>query len=229
MPCYVSALRRSEREHVLRVLRALGDDVETIEGRCCGQPGYNSGHRDEARSVGREALRAVGPFEAVVVPSGSCTSMFNHYLPGLWEGERGAHARERSQRFVEFCAYVDAHSAVDSLALELSGAVAYHDSCHGRRELHATEAILRVLGRVKGLEVRRLEHEEECCGFGGTFSVKLPEVSRRMAESKVADTTATGAGVLVSADLSCLAHIQSLAGKGFETWTVAEVLSKALS
>jgi L-lactate dehydrogenase complex protein LldE len=109
--------------------------------------------------------------------------------------------------------------------------VAYHDSCHLRRELGLSHQALALLGRIEGLEIRLLAHEAECCGFGGTFSVKLPEVSSGMLESKLADLTASGARVLVSTDFSCLAHIEAGArarGAAIETWTLPELIARAM-
>jgi L-lactate dehydrogenase complex protein LldE len=230
-PCYLGALRPSDAGHARRVLEALGDEVELIDGRCCGQPAFNSGFRDEARSVGLQLLRATHRFETVVVPSGSCTSMVTHYLPGLFEGSKAAGASRITARFHEFAGYVEGHPRVATLPLQLPGVVAYHDSCHLRRELGGTASVLALLGRVGALEVRRLPFEAECCGFGGAFSVKLPEVSGTMLRAKLDDIAASGARVLVSTDVSCLAHIEAGArglGLPLETWSLAELLARAL-
>lgn len=231
VPCYLAALRPGDAVHARRVLEALGDRVVMIEGRCCGQPAFNSGYRAEARRVGGALLRDARGFGAIVAPSGSCTAMVRHYLPGLFDEGRRAKAAAVLSAFREFCEYVSAHPALDHLAFRLDGVVAYHDSCHGRRELAITVPVTSLLERVEGLEVRRLAHEDECCGFGGTFSVKLPEVAAAMADAKLADIRASGARVVVSADLSCLAHIEGAArghGEPVETWTVAELLARAL-
>jgi L-lactate dehydrogenase complex protein LldE len=230
-PCYFSALRPEDAGRARHVLEALGEQVTLVDGRCCGQPAFNSGFRDEARSAGRELLRAVQDFDVVVAASGSCVSMVSHYLPGLFEGRKAAGARRIGGRFHEFAAYVASHPMLDSLALKLDGVVAYHDACHFRRELGLTPLALDLLGRVKGLEVRRLTFEDECCGFGGAFSVKLPEVSDAILEAKLADIAATGARALVSTDLSCLAHIEAgarAAGTPLAIWTLPELLSRAL-
>lgn len=230
-PCFMATLRPVDARHAERVLRALGDEVTVIEGRCCGQPAFNSGYRDEARATGRELLRAAQPHAVVVTPSASCVSMVRHYLPTTFEGERNVAAQSIGNRFREFADYVANHPALDSLSLRLPGVMAYHDACHARRELGLTGAILGLLGRVEGLEIRRLQFEEECCGFGGAFSVKHAEVSAAMMAAKLADVGSTGARVLVSTDLSCLAHLEAGArglGMALETWTVAEVLSRAL-
>jgi L-lactate dehydrogenase complex protein LldE len=230
-PCYMGVLRPGDAEHARRVLQALRDDVSHIDGRCCGQPAFNSGFRNEARTVGRELLRAAQPHATVVVPSGSCTGMVRHFLPQLFEGRRQAGAASIAERFVEFASYISAHPRLESLALKLDGTVAYHDSCHARRELGVTDAVVALLGRIEGLEVRRLAFEDECCGFGGSFSVKLPEVSVAMMTAKLDDASASGARVLVSTDYSCLAHLDAGArgiGLRLETWSIAELLSRAL-
>lgn len=230
-PCYMAALRPGDAEAARRVLEALGDDASLIDGRCCGQPAFNSGYRDQAKTAGRELLKAAQPWSSVVSLSGSCTSMVRHYLPMLWDGERRVGAQSIANRFQAFASYVEHHPNVDKLGLKLEGTVAYHDSCHARRELGITNDVISLLGRIEGLEIRRLAYEEECCGFGGTFAVKMPEISVAMMTAKLDDVASTGAKVLVSADYSCLAHLESGAkglGMKLETWTLAELLARAL-
>ena len=229
VPCYLAALRPHDQGHAVRVLEALGDTVEPLTGFCCGQPPFNSGFRDEARAVAREALRAGQPFSTVVVLSGSCTSMIRHYAPLLWEGPHSTAVERIGERFVEFSQYVVGHSHLGDLGLRFGESVAYHDSCHNRRELRATESVVGLLEAIEGLDLRRLEYEEECCGFGGTFNLKFPLVAGGMAGSKLADIEGTGAPALVSTDASCLAHLQRASGGELpQTMTVAELLSKAL-
>ena len=231
-PCYMSALRPQDIGFARHVLEALGDQVTVIDGRCCGQPGFNSGFRGEARTVGRQLLKAAQPHEAIVVTSGSCTAMVRHYLPTLFEGPRAAGAASIASRFVDFASYVSSHPSLERVSFRLEGVVTYHDACHARRELHAGGAAIALLGRVEGLEVRRLSFEEECCGFGGTFSAKLPEISVAMMTSKLDDVALTGARVLVSGDYSCLAQIEGGArgiGIQVQAWSLAELLSRALS
>lgn len=230
IPCYLGVLRPADAAHAARVLRALGDEVTTLDGLCCGQPPFNSGFRSEAKATGRALLRAARPFEAVVMPSGSCVAMVQHYLPALFDGRAPA-ANRVAQRVHEFASYVARHPALEQVRFRLDGAAAYHDSCHARRELRITNDVAALLARVEGFDVRRLNEEAECCGFGGTFSVKLPEVSVAMMTAKLGDVAASGARVLVSTDLSCLVHLQAGAdgtGMTLETWSVAELLSRAL-
>ena len=231
-PCYMSAMRPQDIHFSRQVLEALGDSVTVIDGRCCGQPGFNSGFRDEAKSVGRQLLKAAQPHQVVVVPSGSCTAMVRHYLPTLFEGSRAAGATSIASRFADFASYVASHPNLGRLGLKLEGTISYHDSCHARRELHAGGAAMALLERIEGLEVRRLMHEDECCGFGGTFSAKLPEVSVAMMTAKLDDVVLTGARILVSSDYSCLSHIEGGArGIGIQVqgWSLAELLARALS
>ncbi len=231
VPCYMSTLRPGDAGHAARVLQALGDDVTSLDGRCCGQPAFNSGFRPEARKVGTELLRDARSFEAVVTPSGSCTAMVQHYLPSLFEA-REAGARAITHRFVEFSEYVAKHPNLPSLPLRLTASVAYHDSCHARRELGLTNRTVGLLEQIEGLDLRRLAFEEECCGFGGTFSIKMPEVSAGIMAARLEDIAASGARVLISGDLSCLAHLEAGArglGQDLETWTIAELLSQALA
>jgi L-lactate dehydrogenase complex protein LldE len=231
-PCYMAALRPGDAGSARHVLEALGDTVTLIDGRCCGQPGYNSGFRNEAKAVGRQLLKAAQPHAAIVVPSGSCTAMVRHYLPILFEGPRAAGATSIANRFVDFASYIMAHPQLERVKFKLEGVVAYHDSCHCRRELHASGAALGLLARIEGLAVRRLQYEEECCGFGGTFAAKQPEVSVAMLTGKLDDIGLSGARVVVSTDYSCLAHIEAGArgiGMQVEAWSFPELLARALS
>ncbi|MGE3076666.1 MAG: (Fe-S)-binding protein [Dehalococcoidia bacterium] len=231
-PCYMSTLRPQDIGFARHVLEALGDSVTLIDGRCCGQPAFNSGFRAEAKTVGRQLLKAAQPHQVVVTPSGSCTSMVRHYLPTLFEGSRAAGATSIASRFADFASYVGTHPRIDKVLFKLEGTVTYHDSCHARRELHAGGAAMGLLQRVQGLEVRPLAYPEECCGFGGTFSAKQPEISVAMMTSRLDDVSLTGARVLVSSDYSCLAHLESGArgiGMQVQGWSLAELLSRALS
>lgn len=229
VPCYVSLARPADAAAARTVLERLGDDVTTLTGLCCGQPAFNAGARREARRVAAEAMRAVRGFDAIVIPSGSCAAMAAHEWRTLFPNSPAA--AERAGRVREFAAYVAGHPNLERLSFRLRGVAAYHDSCHARRELGLTHTVLGVLARIDGLEVRRLRYEAECCGFGGAFCAKLPEVAAAMAVAKAADAAASGARVIVSTDLSCLLHIESAArglGMQLEGWTVAELLARSL-
>ena len=165
------------------------------------------------------------------MPSDSCVSRVRDHLPGLFEDRGRGAAASLGAAFHEFAGYVADHPALATLNLSLGGVIAYHDSCHARRSLGLTETVLGLFASIKGLEVRRLRFEAECCGFGGVFSAAQPETSAAIRAAKVEDIEATGARVVVSTDLSCLSHIATglPGGNGtIETWTVSELLAKAL-
>ena len=232
VPCYMAILRPEDISSSRRILEALGESVDEIKGYCCGQPAYNSGYRKEAQSVSRKMLRVTRPYETVVVPSGSCTSMVRTGIPKIFAGPRGLSITERTKAFFDFGEFVHSHPRLTELNFELTGTIAYHDSCHGRRELGITSKLIDLLEHINGLKLRRLSHEEECCGFGGAFTVKQPEVSVEIARTKLGEITETGAQILVSEDLSCLTHLQATAEgdrRKLETWTIAELLDRALN
>jgi L-lactate dehydrogenase complex protein LldE len=181
------------------LLREAGFEVEFPRRQvCCGQPAFNSGHRKAARRVARTFARAFSRSLPVVVPSGSCTTMVAHYLPELLGVE--------PYEVWELSAFLDARSA--ELPPRNEGrTVAYHDSCHMLRELRISTPPRRLLERT-GAEVVMLPRPDLCCGFGGTFSVRQPEVSVAMADDKLAAAQAVKAEALVTADPGCLMHLR---------------------
>lgn len=182
------------------LLREAGCEVEFPEGQiCCGQPAFNAGHRAAARRVGRTFVRAFSREAPIVCPSGSCATMVAHYLPELLGVE--------PFDVWELSAFLDARGASLPRANE-GRRVAYHDSCHMQRELRVADAPRRLLER-SGAELVPLPRPDLCCGFGGTFSVRQPEVSLAMADDKLA--SAAGADALVTADPGCLMHLRGRA------------------
>jgi L-lactate dehydrogenase complex protein LldE len=179
------------------LLRAAGFEVEIPRRQvCCGQPAFNSGHRAAARRVARTFVRAFSREVPIVCPSGSCATMASHYLPELVGCEPfDVH---------ELSSFLDARG-VETKRLNEGRTVAYHDSCHMLRELRIHDAPRRLLER-SGARVRPLERPDLCCGFGGTFSVRQPEVSVAMADDKLGSAPAVDA--LVSADPGCLMHLR---------------------
>jgi L-lactate dehydrogenase complex protein LldE len=185
------------------LLRRAGHDVVFPEGQtCCGQPAFNAGHRKAASRVARQFARAFSRELPIVCPSGSCATMVAHYLPALLDAE--------PYEVYELSTFL-AKEASDTLLLA-GKRVAYHDSCHLLRELGVSEEP-RALLRAAGAEVEELERPDLCCGFGGTFSVRQPEVSVAMADDKLADAGRTGAEALVTADPGCLLHLRARAAR----------------
>jgi L-lactate dehydrogenase complex protein LldE len=214
VPCYVDQINPEVGVSAVRVLRRLGVDVIYPEGQtCCGQPAFNSGFFDEARSVGRHFLGVFEKerFDYVVCPSGSCTTMVSHYFPFIFKDLPDERARSealggRVREFSDFLVNVMGASAKDLGAHHEAKAV-FHTGCHQRRELGVLKEPRELLEGVEGLDLVGWEKEELCCGFGGTFSVKMPAVSTAMADEKIKALDRSGADTLISGDSSCLMHL----------------------
>jgi L-lactate dehydrogenase complex protein LldE len=193
----------------MRLLQREGVRVIFPEGQsCCGQPAYNAGYRDEARAVAGAQLRALSRDIPVVVPSGSCAGMLRHHYPYLFAGTaEQERAQALASRTHEFSAFL-----VEKLEVRLEDRgppcrVALHGSCSARREVGAVGAAESLLDQLRGVTRVEFEHSTECCGFGGTFSVKQPEISAAMAKDKTRAIRASGADTLVSQDCGCLMHL----------------------
>ncbi|MCY0942051.1 (Fe-S)-binding protein [Streptomyces antarcticus] len=222
---------------VVRLLERLGVTVDFPAAQsCCGQPQYNTGFRHEAEPLVRRTAEAFAGYEYVVTPSGSCAAMIREHYPRIG---RKAAAEGRGDALAELAAalaprvYELTEFLVDVLGVSDVGAhfphtVTYHPSCHGLRALGLGDRPRRLLAAVKGLDLVELPGAEECCGFGGTFAVKNPDVSAAMGTDKTAAAAATGAEVLCGADNSCLAHLEGLlrrAGSPLRTLHLAEILA----
>ncbi len=193
------------------VLERLGYQADFPETQtCCGQPAFNSGYRAEARQVALHFLDVFRNSEQIVVPSGSCCSMVTHHFEELFHDDpaRLEESRRLPERVWEFSQFLLEVAQVEDVGAKFDGVVTFHDSCHGLRELKIKEGPRRLLRNVRGLELREMDIAEECCGFGGTFSVKFPEVSGGMARTKIDSILATGADTVVGLDASCLMQIE---------------------
>jgi L-lactate dehydrogenase complex protein LldE len=212
VPCYVDLINPEVGVSVVRVLRRLGVEVVYPEDQtCCGQPAFNSGFFDEARHLARRFLDVFEGerWDYVVCPSGSCTTMVSHYYPFLMhevpdERERSETLGPLVREFSDFLVNV---LGVRDLGARYTGRAVFHTGCHQRRELGVLEEPRELLRNVEGLELVEWENEELCCGFGGTFSVKMPDVSTAMADEKIKALEESGADALISCDSSCLMHL----------------------
>jgi L-lactate dehydrogenase complex protein LldE len=213
------------------VLERAGCHVDFPEAQtCCGQPAFNSGYRDEARDVAIHFLDVFQNAEYIVSPSGSCTSMVSHHYAELFavDPPRLERAQRIAERTFEFSRFLTEVVGVVDVGARFERIVTYHDSCHALRELKIKQPPRKLLANVRGLELREMDSAEECCGFGGTFSVKFPTVSGGMARTKIDSILRTGADTVVSLDSSCLMQIQgalSRAGSPIRTMHLAEVLA----
>jgi len=229
--CMVDQLFPQVGMAMAQVLERLGYQIDFPENQtCCGQPAFNSGYRDEARTVARHFLETFEACESIVVPSGSCTAMVTHHFAELFQKEPETLARLHAleQRVWEFSSFLTEVAAVDDVGARLDDIATFHDGCHALRELGIRSAPRRLLSHVRGLELREMSPAEECCGFGGTFSVKFAELSAAMAQTKIEAIQRTGARTVVSLDPSCLMQIQgvlSRTGSAIRTMHLAEVLA----
>jgi L-lactate dehydrogenase complex protein LldE len=211
--CLVDLFRPSVGFAAIKLLEDAGCTVEVPPLQvCCGQPAYNSGDRATARAIAAQVIEAFEGFEAVVAPSGSCGGMLSHHYPGLFDDDPAMKARAenlagRSHELVSFLVDV---LGVKSVAARYNGSVTYHDSCSGLRELGVKDQPRRLLDSVQGLSLKEMKTPEVCCGFGGTFCVKYPEISNAMVGEKSADIAQSGADTLLAGDLGCL---MNMAGK----------------
>lgn len=211
--CLVDIFRPTVGFAAVELLERAGCRVEVPRAQtCCGQPAYNLGDRADAIDLARRVIEAFEGFDYVVAPSGSCAGMIReHYAELLKDdpewGPRAHRLRHRTWELVSFLVDVMGMERVDAA---YEGTVTYHDSCSGLRELGVKEQPRRLLGTVGGLSLHELPDAEVCCGFGGTFCVKYPEISNRMVEDKAEKIEATGADTLLAGDMGCLLN---MAGK----------------
>ena len=230
--CLVDLMRPRIGFAAIRLLEAAGCEVVVPAGQtCCGQPAFNGGDRASAALLAKKVIAEFDGFEYVVAPSGSCADQIRNEYPGLladdpeWHGRAVALA-SRVHELTDFLVNV---ARLDRVPGDFSGSITYHDSCTGLRSLGIKRQPRELLAKLPGVELREMPGAEECCGFGGTFSVKFGEVSAAIAEKKCANACFTGADVIVGGDLGCLLNIEGkLRRMGDETTRVlhvAEVLA----
>lgn len=197
---------------------------------CCGQPAYNSGDRKDARALAEQTIEAFEGFDYVVAPSGSCAAMLKKHYPGLFKGDAKWEPRAQafSAKVYELVSFLTDVMKVERVESSFLGTVTYHDSCSGLRELGIKAQPRKLLGSLPGVTLAEMKDSEVCCGFGGTFCVKYPDISNAIVEKKTATVGATGADVLLAGDIGCL---MNMAGKirreggRTEVRHVAEVLA----
>jgi len=229
--CLVDLYRPSVGSAAIRLLERAGCQVEVPRAQtCCGQPAYNSGDRTTARELAEGILDAFGGYDFVVVPSGSCGGMLKRHLPHLFDDDPNLRARADAlaDKTFELVSFLTDVLGIDETSnRSISGTVTYHDSCSSLRELGVKQQPRKLL-QAAGIHVEEMADSEVCCGFGGTFCVKYPEISTRMASEKVREILATGAGTVLAADLGCLLNIAGRLqreGHSIQVRHVAEVLS----
>jgi L-lactate dehydrogenase complex protein LldE len=233
--CIVDMIYPKTGVSVVRILEHLGVEVRfPLAQTCCGQPAFNSGFHDDARTVARQFLTAFADAEVIVCPSGSCASMVQHYYPELFSDEPGW--RERALRAAditwEFTEYLVDGLGVTDLGLSLPPTrVAFHHACHGYRLMGLGDQGRTLAGAVEGVTVSELAGADQCCGFGGLFSVKMPEISSAMLNDKVKNINAAEADAIITGDASCLTQMNgglSRQGSARRVMHIADLLASGL-
>jgi len=228
--CLVDLIRPSVGFAAVKLLEDAGCTVDVPAQTCCGQPAFNSGDRATTRKIAEQVIAAFEPYDYVVAPSGSCAGMLKTHYPELFESDAAW-----APRAEKFCAktYELVSFLVDVLKLEkvaaaFDGAVTYHDSCSGLRELGIKAQPRKLLAGVQGLKLAEMHDADVCCGFGGTFCVKYPDISNTIVTKKAEHIAATGADTLLAGDLGCLMNmagrLQRL-GMPVKARHIAEVLA----
>ena len=231
--CLVDLFRPSVGFAAVKLLEDAGCRVEVPRGQtCCGQPAYNSGDRPDTVAVARQTIQAFERFDYVVAPSGSCGAMIRDHYPALFKDDPAwqPRAAELAERTFELVSFLPDVLGLERVEAAFAGKVTYHDSCSGLRELGIKAQPRRLLASMPGVDLTEMPEAEVCCGFGGTFCVKYPDISNEMVSAKIDSVKQSGASLLLAGDLGCL---MNMAGKlkrqglEIEARHVAEVLAGA--
>lgn len=216
---------------MVRVLEKQGVElVHPKDQTCCGQPAFNAGYRQEAARLAERFLDVFEDAEAIVCPSGSCVNMVRHHYAELFEHQPRLLARAEAvaAKTWEFTEYLVDVLGVTDVGAFWKGQVTYHDSCHLLRGLGVADQPRALLRQVRGLELVEMTRSDECCGFGGTFAVKYPEISEALLETKLANVQSTGAETVTGCDMGCLMHMQGMItrrGLPIQVRHIAEILA----
>jgi L-lactate dehydrogenase complex protein LldE len=228
--CLIDFFRPSVGFAAVKLLEDAGCNVEVPSQSCCGQPAFNSGDRADARALAEQVIAAFDKFDYIVVPSGSCAGMLKAHYPELFRGDPNWQPRADAfaAKCFELISFLVDIMGVTATSAQFAGTVAYHDACSGLRELGVKAQPRALLASVAGLKLAEMHDADVCCGFGGTFCVKYPEISNAIVAKKLANIKASGAGTLLAGDLGCLMNMAGkLAREGarVEVRHVAEVLA----
>ena len=229
--CLVDLIRPSVGFAAVKLLEDAGCAVEVPDAQtCCGQPAYNSGDRQDTAAIARKVIAAFRSFDYVVVPSGSCAGMIKLHYPELFaenSADRAA-AIEMADRTYELISFLVEVMKIENVSADYEGTITYHDSCSGLRELGIRDQPRALLNTVRGLSINELADADVCCGFGGTFCVKYPDISNKMVEKKIAHVVNSGADTLLAGDLGCLMNMAGKlkrSGSRIKVRHVAEILA----
>lgn len=228
--CLVDMFQGNVGKATVELLERLGCEIDFPESQvCCGQPAYNSGYVKEVKAAMKSMIDTFADAEYVVSPSGSCIAMFHEY-PHIFKGDPvwESKAKNLAAKSYELTQFIVDVLKIEDVGARFKGKVTYHTSCHMTRLLGVKKAPMILLGNVKDLEFTELPSKEQCCGFGGTFSVKMAQISEQMVDEKVLHVEETGADYLIGADAGCLMNIGGRIdrnGKPIKVLHIAEVLN----
>ena len=229
--CLVDLMRPSVGFAALRLLERAGAKVVVPEKQtCCGQPAYNSGDLENTRIIAKGVIEAFADFDHVVAPSGSCVGMIVEHYPKLFPGDADwrAKAENLAARTFELTTYLADHLDLNKTGAVFEGSATYHDSCAGLRELGVKKQPRTLLATVDGLTLNEMEETEACCGFGGLFSIKYPDISGAIVDKKAGRVEQADADLLLGGDLGCLMNVAGRLKRrksGVRVFHIAEVLA----
>ena len=229
--CLVDAMRPNIGFAAIKLLEAAGCKVEVPRAQtCCGQPAFNSGADAQTIPIARQVIESFEPYDYLVAPSGSCAGMIKAHYPELFANDPAwrARAERLGAKCHELLSFLVDIRGFKPQNIACKASATYHDSCSGLREMGVKAQPRKLLGSVEGLEMRALEGEETCCGFGGTFCVKYSNISNSIVGDKAEHITASGADLLLGGDLGCLMNMAGkLSREGAKTrvFHAAEVLA----
>ena len=229
--CLVDTIYPEVAQAMVQVFRRLGIALTCpTDQTCCGQPAFNSGYRQSARVAAKHFIEVFADAEKIVCPSGSCVNMVRHHYAALFQDEPRwlQRAQNLAGRIYEFSEYLVDVLGVEDLGVRFDGKVTYHDSCHLLRGIGVQEQPRKLLTHVLGTELVEMYNSDYCCGFGGAFSVKYPDISNAMVGDKVKNIIDTGADAVVGCDMGCLMNIQgklSRMGSDIKVMHLAQILA----
>jgi len=229
--CLVDLFRPSVGFAAVNLLEAAGCSVHVPKDQtCCGQPAFNTGNVKDARRMARRVMDTFEDFDYTVLPSGSCAAMMKYHYQDLFSDNPSLAKRagQFSKKVFELVSFLTDIRKIDTVPGSFNGSATYHDSCSGLRKLGIKKQPRGLLQDVPGLKLVEMKHPDVCCGFGGTFCIKFPEISRRMSQDKVRDILDTGTDMVLAGDMGCILNISTAlkhTGSTIQARHVAEILS----
>lgn len=229
--CLVDALYPETGQALVDLFQRLDIPLDIpLNQTCCGQPAFNAGYRNEAKKAAKHFIDVFEHAETIVCPSGSCVDMVRHQYPGLFEPGTRWHDRALAvgNKTFELTQFLVDGMGITDVGAYFPGRITYHDSCHLKRNLGVSRGPRELISKVRGARFVEMEQSDKCCGFGGTFSVKYPEISSAILEEKVDHILATGADAVVGCDMSCLMHIKGMLNRkapGIKVLHIAQLLA----